>query len=136
MAFVDHQAGEQAWKQTAADLGPGKSGVGGRFVYDKQQMNAIVQTWMELLSDYQASIVGTQSMCLVEGPGSEYASGSHAFDANRSGEAYVNSVMACADYCRSQIDKYQKALGVVVDADDESRGKLQQHSSSPLDGGL
>jgi hypothetical protein len=135
MAFVDHQAGEQAWKQTAADLGPGKSGAGGRFVYDKQQMHAIAQAWSDLASEYQASVANALPMRGVEGPGSEYASHIHARDANTSGVAYIDSLTACAEYCISQMDKYKKALGEVVNADDESHRKIQQ-SPSPLDGGI
>jgi hypothetical protein len=135
MAFGDHQAGEQAWKQTAADLGPGKSGAGGRFVYDKDQMRAIAQKWEELATHFGQSFVKSQAMGTVTGPGNEYASGSHAVDANISGSAYLGSLSASRDYCHGQAAKYRKVLGEIVEVDEENHRKLQ-HPSSPLDGGI
>jgi hypothetical protein len=136
--FVDHEAGEKAWKQTKSDLGPAdasSSGSGGHFVYDRDQMHAIAQAWTELASDYLDSIAKAEPMRGVVGPGNEYASDIHARDANTSGVAYIKSLTTCAEYCKSQMNKYKKALGEVVAADDESHRKVQQ-SSSPLDGGI
>ena len=133
--FVDHQADDAAWQKTAADLGPGTSGTGGHFVYDKDQMHAIAQKWTELAEHYVASFATSTPMTTVEGPGAEYASGSHAVDANISGSAYLDSLTASREYCLGQAAKYRKVLGEVVDADEENDRKLQQ-PSSPLDGGI
>jgi hypothetical protein len=131
--FVDREASEEAWKQTAADLQPSSSG--GHFVYDKQQMHAIAQKWDELAQHYANSNRDAIWMGLVRGPGDEYASKGHALDANMSGGAYSDSIIACMEYCSAQAAKYREVLGEVVNADDDGHRKLQQQSS-PLDGGI
>ncbi|TDQ05289.1 hypothetical protein EV186_1011258 [Labedaea rhizosphaerae] len=131
--FVDRQAGEEAWKQTATSLQP--SSTSGHFVYDKHHLTAIRQKWAELISHYNASIVASTEMDSVDGPGADYASRGHAADANISGTAYSQSLNASLEYCTNQIAKYDKVLGIVVDTDEEHHRKIQQ-SGSPLDGGI
>ena len=133
MVFVDREAGEEAWKQTAASLQP--SSTTGHFVYDKDQMHAIAQKWDELAEHFTRSAARSLPMASVVGPGAEYASGSHAVDANASGSAYLESLTASRNYCHDQASKYRKVLGETVDSDEESHRKLQQ-PSSPLDGGI
>jgi uncharacterized membrane protein len=133
MVFVDRQAGEEAWKQTAASLQP--SSTSGHFVYDKAQMHAIAQKWTELALHYASSARNAIWMGSVTGPGDEYASKGHAVDANFSGSAYSDSINACREYCNAQVAKYRQVLGEVANADDESHRKLEQQTS-PLDGGI
>lgn len=111
------------------------AGGAGHFVYGKQQMHAIAQKWEDLAEHFGTSFERSAPMATVEGPGAEYASGSHAADANISGSAYLESLTVSRDYCRGQAAKYRKVLGETVDVDDENNRKLPQ-PTSPLDGGI
>ena len=84
--------------------------INGTFEYDEDDLRALVNRWMDLAENYQASSRRTQSMTSVSGPGLEFASEGQANAANASGNAYREHLRTSLEYCVDQAQKCQDAL--------------------------
>jgi hypothetical protein len=85
-------------------------GRGGSFAYSPDQIRDLVKEWTDLAKDYEGSLANADLMANVEGPGTEFASQSHASVARESGRAYLESLKNRIEYCYGQAQKSQDAL--------------------------
>lgn len=85
-------------------------GSGGSFAYTPDQLRDLVKEFVDLAEDYRKSLNNAKLMAQVEGPGTEFASQSHASVANESGRAYLDSLENRIEYFYGQAQKFQDAL--------------------------
>lgn len=110
----------------------GGGGGGSSFAYTPDQMRDIINDWLDLADDFLLSLGTTEPMVTVEGPGTEFASQSHAGVANTSGQAYRDSLQSDWDYCISQAQKFQDTLHDYIGL--EHRSVTEINRSAPRDG--
>jgi hypothetical protein len=82
----------------------------GSFNFTEDQIRAVVKNYLDLADSYDDSITKAIGMVSIEGPGLDFASGSFAEAANRSGQALVESFGNARDYCLAQAQLAQNAL--------------------------
>lgn len=82
----------------------------GSFAYTPDQLRDLAKEWTELALDYDRSAPEARRLAKVEGPGTEFASQSHASVVRRTGEAYRRSLEEKRDYCLAQAQKFQNTL--------------------------
>ncbi len=83
---------------------------GGSFAFTEDQIRAVVKNYLDLADSYDKSINDATAVISVEGPGLDFASGSFAEAARRSGHALVDSFGNARDYCLEQAQLAQNAL--------------------------
>lgn len=82
----------------------------GSFAFTEDQIRAVVKNYIDLADSYDYSIDKARTMTSVEGPGLDFASGSFAEAARRSGGALIDSFGNARDYCLAQAQLAQNAL--------------------------
>lgn len=110
----------------------GGAGGGGSFAYSPDQLRDLANDWLDLADDYERSRRTTVPMAQVEGPGTEFASQSHAGVANTSGQAYRDSLLSDRDYCIAQAQKFQDTLHDYLGL--EHRSVTDINRSAPQEG--
>jgi hypothetical protein len=104
------------------------------FSFDQPTMEGLIKNWMELVDSYNQSLNANVSrMTVVEGPGLDYASRSHAEVANRSGEAYSTYLTECRDYCLTQAQQFQNALDDYLGLEHRNVEELHRANSGATD---
>ncbi len=82
----------------------------GTFEFDEATMRGLVEEWLALAEDYDTSFRDSEWLTLVEGPGLEFASQSHAEAANGSGRSYRDYLQHNREYSYEQAQLFQNAL--------------------------
>ncbi len=82
----------------------------GTYEFDEATMRSLVEEWLTLAEDYEASLDEAVSMVQIQGPGLDFASQAHADAANASGRAYLDYLQHNRDYCLQQAQLFQNAL--------------------------
>ena len=82
----------------------------GTFAFTDPEIRKIINNWLDLAKSYGDSIDKATYAKSIVGPGLDYASGSFATTANRSGESLVNYLTRNRDYCVEQAQLSQNAL--------------------------
>lgn len=85
-------------------------GVGGSFAFDEDSLRDLIKDWLDLADNYSESLMRSQRMALVDGPGLEFASEAQAEAANQHGRAYLAYLEHNRDYCLRQAQLLQNAL--------------------------
>jgi hypothetical protein len=105
---------------------PPVSGPAGHFSFDPDTLSGLVTDWTGLAKSYEKSKLDARALTAIDGPGSEYASQSHATVASDSGNAYLTSIDEKITYCYNQADKCQKALDDYMGVEHHTIGKMTQ----------
>jgi hypothetical protein len=82
----------------------------GTFEFDEATMRSLITEWLELAQSYDESFYASEPIALIDGPGLDFASQSHAEAANASGKAYLEYLQNNRDYCYAQAQLFQNAL--------------------------
>lgn len=82
----------------------------GSFTYSEDDLQTIINNWLDLAASYRSSIDNANQMARIEPPADDFASALHAAQANRSGESYRDYVAHNRDYCLQQAQLFQDAL--------------------------
>lgn len=95
---------------TSQTTATGSFTTGGTFSYTPDQLRSIITRLTNLADSYAASRENATYMAIVEGPGLEYASQSHAAAARASGQAYLQSIDNERRSCLTLAQRFQDTL--------------------------
>jgi hypothetical protein len=82
----------------------------GTFAFDEDALTGLVTDWLNLAKSYHESVHNAARIAQIEGPGHDFASGTHAVAANKSGQSYLDYLRHNRDYCGQQAQLFQNAL--------------------------
>jgi hypothetical protein len=125
-------------EQAFADIGSALSGItaahspagaSGTFSYTPEALSDLIAEWQSMADDYRISVKESRSLVAVQGPGTEYASRSHATMANISGQAYAASLNEKLAYCLAQAQKLQDTLDDYLGVEHHNISQINQRQS-------
>ncbi|MDQ3577967.1 MAG: hypothetical protein M3443_10290 [Actinomycetota bacterium] len=105
---------------------PPSAGPGDKFVFDPDEVAAIVKDWLDLAKQYRTSLDTSKALGQIDSPGTEYSSQIHASVASSSGLAYLTSLEEKWNYCLDEADKFQKSLDDYLGVEHKSVARLNR----------
>jgi hypothetical protein len=106
-------------------IGSGLAG-GGSFAYTPDQMRNIITKLNALAAGYFSSLNNARYMAMVEGPGLDQVSKSHANVASSSGAAYLQSIENEYRSCRTLAQQFQDTLDSYLGMEDRNTMEINQ----------
>lgn len=106
----------------------------GSYEFDEDTLRGLITEWTELGRSYDESFNVSEPMAMIEGPGLDFASQSHANAANDSGGAYRAYLMNNRDYCFAQAQLFQEALHDYLGIEDANVTEIGDAGTSDENG--
>jgi len=90
---------------------------GGGWEFDEATLTRIMQRWFQIADICINAMDDSKPMREIQAPGLEMASEYYAEKANKSGFAYLDTVVQMRDYALGQAEACKKALGIYSESD-------------------
>jgi hypothetical protein len=103
---------------------------GGRFTFDPDTIQQVINNWMELADSYAQSAQDARPMAAIRPPGDEFVSESFATKANASGLSYIAYCDHNARICLREAQRYQDALDTYLGAEERTIIELGRTTDS------